>query len=112
MKLNEYQSQARKFAKHKVAEHPFFALMEEAGEVYIRASGLCCSAAIGDCWEAKYGVRELKEGLVKELGDVLWQLSACCNELDINLEYVARRNLEKLSGRDKRGTIVGEGDDR
>ena len=40
-----------------------------------------------------------KGKLKKELGDVLWYLSAICSETNINLEDVAMGNVEKLKSR-------------
>ena len=50
--------------------------------------------------------------LVKEAGDVLWYLSAACNELGISLSDAARANLEKLADRAARGALQGSGDNR
>ena len=50
--------------------------------------------------------------MVKEVGDVLWYLSAVCRELGISLEHAAKVNLEKVDGRHDRGTLHGSGDDR
>lgn len=55
---------------------------------------------------------ERREKLILEAGDDLWYLAAKCNELGVTLSEVARRNLEKLNGRTKRGTLGGSGDDR
>lgn len=119
MKLNDYQSQAMKFAKYKTNDYPFLALSEEVGEVMgklakrVRKSGDALPAIIHDVYSASDEVSvELKHDLKKELGDVLWQLQACCSELGFSLEDVAQSNIDKLSGRSERGTIVGEGDER
>jgi len=50
--------------------------------------------------------------LKKELGDVLWYLSAIASDLDISLEDVARTNLKKLESRLIRNKIRGTGDNR
>lgn len=55
---------------------------------------------------------ERREGLIGELGDVLWYLSACATELNVTLEEVAQGNLDKLRSRLKRGVVGGDGDDR
>lgn len=53
-----------------------------------------------------------RDALIKELGDVLWYVAACCHELDVPMQEVARRNLEKLASRKQRGVISGTGDER
>ncbi len=53
-----------------------------------------------------------KIAIIKELGDVLWYLSAICNELGITLELIAGANLGKLFQRTDAGTLSGSGDDR
>ena len=53
-----------------------------------------------------------RQKIIKEIGDVLWYLSATCNELGITLSEAAIVNLEKLASRTERGTLQGSGDDR
>lgn len=53
-----------------------------------------------------------KEDLKKELGDVLWYVSAMCTELGLSLEDVAKTNIEKLLSRKERNKLGGSGDDR
>ena len=50
--------------------------------------------------------------IIKEVGDVLWYLSAICNELGITLEAAAASNLQKLFSRTERDKLQGSGDDR
>lgn len=50
--------------------------------------------------------------IIKELGDVLWYISAACNELGITLEQVATANLLKLHDRTERNKLQGSGDNR
>lgn len=50
--------------------------------------------------------------LIKEVGDVLWYLSAACNELGISLSEAAATNLEKLADRSERNALQGSGDNR
>ena len=57
-------------------------------------------------------LNEQKESLQKELGDVLWYLSALATELDISLSDVANTNLKKLYSRQLRKQIIGSGDER
>lgn len=55
---------------------------------------------------------ERKALVVKEIGDVLWYLSAACNELGISLAEAAMGNLQKLKDRTDRDALRGSGDDR
>jgi NTP pyrophosphatase (non-canonical NTP hydrolase) len=50
--------------------------------------------------------------IIKEIGDVLWYLSAACNELNISLSEAASTNLEKLCDRSERDALRGSGDER
>ncbi len=116
MELNDYQLAAMKFAKYKYPDYPYMALAEEVGEVMGKLAKhgrkndktlLCCIDQI-----TMGRAKDLEADLVKELGDVLWQLQACCAAIGVTLEDVAKTNLDKLSDRDNRGVIVGHGDDR
>lgn len=62
-------------------------------------------------WERPLS-EERRELIIKEIGDVLWYLSALCNEFNISLSEAARTNLKKLMDRTQRGTLRGSGDDR
>ena len=55
---------------------------------------------------------ERRQGLKKEIGDVLWYVAAMAYELGFTLEEVAESNVEKLTKRNVEGTISGDGDDR
>ena len=112
MRLLQYQVEAMRFARYPARHeilYPLLALQEEVGEVsgkfakHLRKGGSLDAFVTND---------DLREPLLKELGDVLWQLAALCEGLGAGLDEVAERNLDKLHGRDKRGTLVGEGDDR
>ena len=50
--------------------------------------------------------------LMKEAGDILWQLAGLCHVMGWDLEDVARQNLQKLASRKERGVIDGNGDNR
>lgn len=122
MKLNDYQTQAMKFAKFASRDYPFVALTEEAGEVSgklakaARKWEMCIESVLENtCIPDRFqSEREmiLKVDLAHELGDTLWQLQACADQLGYTLEEIALMNLHKLKGRDERGTIIGDGDHR
>lgn len=64
--------------------------------------GLVCEAGeFGDIIKKHiYHGHDLDLDKVKsELGDVMWYLSNICNVLDISLEDVAMKNIEKLKNR-------------
>ena len=109
MNFNTYQEKARLTAQYPNLGsnniYPTLGLVGEAGEVAEKVKKV-----IRD----KNGVfdEESKEGIKKELGDVLWYLSNLCTEFEFKLEDVALQNLEKLKLRSSNGTISGSGDDR
>ena len=53
-----------------------------------------------------------REELMKEAGDILWQLSGLCSVMGWDLEQIAAMNLTKLASRQQRGVIDGNGDNR
>lgn len=53
---------------------------------------------------------EFDRELMKEAGDILWQLSGLCHVMGWSLEDVAAKNLAKLAARKEAGTIDGDGD--
>lgn len=55
---------------------------------------------------------QAKADLYSELGDVLWYCANMADELGVNLEDVAKSNLNKLADRLNRGKIKGSGDNR
>jgi len=55
---------------------------------------------------------DVRHDLLKELGDVLWYVTALAMELKSDLETVAKMNMSKLESRRERGTISGSGDNR
>lgn len=53
---------------------------------------------------------EQEQELMKEAGDILWQLSGVCSVMGWDLERIAQMNLDKLAARKAIGTIDGSGD--
>lgn len=53
-----------------------------------------------------------KQGILKELGDTLWYLTAAAADLGYSLEDVAIANVEKVESRKQRDKISGSGDNR
>jgi len=109
MNFKEYQEESRKTAIYpKAGEnyvYPTLGLAGEAGEVAEKIK-----KAIRD----KDGVvdDERKEELKKELGDVLWYVSQIASELNLSLNEIAEKNIEKLYNRMERNKLKGSGDNR
>jgi NTP pyrophosphatase (non-canonical NTP hydrolase) len=55
---------------------------------------------------------EMRAGMRKELGGILWYVAQACTELDLSMGEVALENTEILASRMERGVIQGSGDDR
>jgi NTP pyrophosphatase (non-canonical NTP hydrolase) len=57
-------------------------------------------------------LQDFRDGLIDELGDVMWYFARICDTLDIKMYEVMERNVKKLTRRLNEGTIKGEGDTR
>lgn len=78
--------------------------------------------ALGLCGEAGEAAEKIKKyfrdgvldnaAVVKELGDVLFYVTALANHLGYDLQIVMDRNVEKLNSRKQRNQLQGSGDDR
>jgi NTP pyrophosphatase (non-canonical NTP hydrolase) len=55
---------------------------------------------------------DVKRGLIKEVGDVLWYAATIARMLGVRLSDVAEANIKKLESRLARGTMFGSGDNR
>lgn len=109
MNFAEYQKQASKFAVYPQRLYPFLGLAEEVGELV----GLIAKGERGDYPFESFGSPgKRRDALMKEAGDVLWQLSQCLEESDISMQEVAEMNLKKLEDRQQRGVLKGAGSDR
>lgn len=99
MKFEEYQQKASQTALYpkrlKNLEYPTLGLAGEAGEV----------ANIVKKIQRDFGgelTEEIRVKLKDELGDVLWYISACADELNLTLDEIAEYNVEKLAARHNR----------
>jgi NTP pyrophosphatase (non-canonical NTP hydrolase) len=91
VEFSEYQRSSRRTGEAgEVAEHAKKAIRDDGGE-------------ISD---------ERRLALARELGDVLWYTSQLATELGLELEDIARENLDKLLSRQRRGVLSGGGDNR
>jgi len=108
MDLSEYQRQSRRTAEYPRdawLSYPALGLASEAGEV----AGHAKKAIRDDDGTVSDGRRA---AMSKELGDVLWYVAQLATELGLDLDEIAKQNLEKLLSRQQRGVLSGDGDDR
>ncbi len=99
MDFNEYQSEASQTALYprrmENLEYPTLGLAGEAGEVanIVKKIQRDNAGVITD---------EVRGKLKDELGDVLWYISACADELGLTLDEIAAYNVNKLAKRHNR----------
>ncbi len=108
MKMQEYQTQASKTSIYNDADviiYPALGLFSEAGEV---------AGKIKKVLRDKNGNFDPteREKIADEVGDVLWYIAALCTDLNIGMETIAQRNLNKLNSRMARQMLTGSGDNR
>lgn len=109
MQFNEYQKKSRMTAQYpqlgKNFIYPTLGLTGEAGEV---------AEKIKKILRDKSGLvdESAREGIKKELGDVLWYAAQLATELGLSLEEIADGNMKKLADRLERRKIGGDGDER
>ena len=98
MRLEEYQSLASTTALYprrlSNLEYPTLGLAGEAGEV---------ANIVKKIQRDNNGVitEDTRIKLKDELGDVLWYISACADELGLTLTQIAEYNVDKLAKRHK-----------
>lgn len=103
MKMNHYQEKA------------FTTATAESQNIYYMTMGMT-----GEAGEIANKVKKVMrdgkqldiEDIKHELGDVLWYVAGLATVLGIDLEDVAKANIEKLKSRKERGVIGGSGDNR
>jgi NTP pyrophosphatase (non-canonical NTP hydrolase) len=109
MNFKEYQGKSRRTAIYPSAGknyiYPTLGLAGESGEV---------SEKIKKVIRDKGGVidEKTKTEIEKELGDVLWYVSQIASELEIDLNNIAEKNINKLYDRMERNKLKGSGDNR
>lgn len=103
MTFEEYQAEAKQTALYpnrlKNLEYPTLGLAGEAGEVanIVKKIQRDFGGEIND---------EIRAKLKDELGDVLWYISACADELGLTLAEIAEFNVAKLAARHNRQTKI------
>jgi NTP pyrophosphatase (non-canonical NTP hydrolase) len=99
MNFEEYQSEASQTALYprrmSNLDYPTLGLAGEAGEVanIVKKIQRDNDGVITD---------EIRGKLKDELGDVLWYISACADELGLTLNEIAEFNVGKLAKRHNR----------
>lgn len=113
MDLDKYQKRAAKYDLFETTtdlNSPGFlekilGLAGEAGEAADKVKKILRD-------KGGYANEQDKAELAKELGDVLWYIANVARYLDMDLSDIAKGNIEKLSSRQKRNKLHGEGDNR
>lgn len=109
MEMDDYQQAALRTARDKDAPDEFMhlvlGLVGEAGEIAEKVKKLVRDKR-GDLAQLD------RDDMAAELGDVLWYAAVLANFLDISFDDVARRNVDKLADRQRRGVLGGSGDRR
>jgi NTP pyrophosphatase (non-canonical NTP hydrolase) len=104
MHLNEYMHGALAFRlKSANREYALLNLPGEVGELLSLEAKMIRDG--GD-------MSSHLDNVTKELGDILWCVTAIAADYGIDLQAVAEGNLKKLRARKANGTITGSGNDR
>lgn len=111
MELDEYQKLASRTANFSgiPGEHPIMycclGLAGEMGELIEKVKKVMRNDAgiVSD---------EAREGIKREMGDVMWYLSQMARLMDISFDDVGATNIKKVYDRAERGVISSHGDNR
>lgn len=102
MNLVEYQRQCRAFDNHEPGLAPLvLGLVSEAGEI---AAELEKAARQDD--QTRRSEAQLRQRMLEEAGDVLWNLTRLVDTLDSSLHEVAEANLARLHVRYRENGIA------
>ena len=108
MNFSDYQSKAKETAiypdEFKVT-YPALGLAGEAGEIANKVKKILRD-------DGGHVTEKRRESLKSELSDCMWYIAALATDLGLNLDDIARDNIEKLASRQERGVLQGEGDTR
>ena len=109
--LNEYQRMAGETAAFEkdtqwdAVDYCTLGLTGEAGEVSNKVKKVYRD-------DKKVFTAEKCEAIAYELGDCMWYIAMCAENLGYSLEDIARMNYAKLQSRKERGKLGGSGDER
>lgn len=108
MDIKEYQGIIKKtavFPKEIGISYCTMGLCGESGEVAEKVKKLYRDRN-GEVTE------DFKKDIKKELGDVIWYVTALANEFGLTLQEVVDANYDKLIKRRQTNTLHGDGDNR
>ena len=103
MTLHDYQQAAL-----RTSAAPF----DNRERPLVQGLGLCGEAGeVADLLkkQAWHGLELDREKLAEELGDVLWYLADLASHFGLNLDDIARLNIDKLAARYPHGFTIGGG---
>lgn len=108
MDFNAYQNFAsitRIYPENMKIVYPCLGLSGEVGEVCEKVKKI---------YRDNNGIfsEQDKEQILREMGDVLWYLSALASDLGYNLNDIAFNNTQKILERKNTGKLSGNGDYR
>ena len=113
MTLMEYNEEAMNLGFYEdMLIYLALGLAGEAGEVANKVAKLVRDKDLMDLDPIVDLEMEDKLEIARELGDVLWMVTATANDIGFDLDEIAAMNLSKLKDRAKRGTLQGSGDNR
>ena len=113
MTLMEYKEEAMNLGFYEdMLIYPALGLAGEAGEVANKVAKLVRDKDLMDLDPIVDLEMEDKLEIARELGDVVWMVTATANDIGFDLDEIAAMNLSKLKDRAKRGTLQGSGDNR
>jgi NTP pyrophosphatase (non-canonical NTP hydrolase) len=109
MDCDDYQRAALRTARDRDAPDEFMhlvlGLVGEAGEIAEKVKKLIR--------DKNSDLAQLdRDDMAAEIGDVLWYAAVLTSYLDLSLNEVAQRNVDKLADRQRRSVIGGSGDSR
>ena len=114
MTMYDYEEAAMNTA---VYDHPLMyptlGLVGEAGEVAEKVKKLYRDEMLSLGGDPILELNiETRVEIAKELGDVLWYVTAVARDLGFDLDEIATMNIDKLHSRKRRGRLRGSGDNR
>jgi len=120
MKFSFYQRKA-----HETAQYPIIVVfsqdLQQKTSVPFLYPAIGVSSEAGELLEKVKKIIRNNNGVInqneiteitKEIGDVLWYLSELCSCFNLNMDDIAKNNLDKLRKRNEEGTIKSSGDNR